>query len=87
MKTLLTLIVITPILLFQVVSAQTEQCASGSYEIDRQNNKPICKSDPTGCPYGENIPLDDPKCAPTMKEEIKVYQSPELNLPVVEFGK
>lgn len=34
-------------------------CPSGSYQIavDDQGN-PVCKQDPTGCPYGDSIPMD-----------------------------
>ena len=40
-------------------SAQT--CPAGSYEIDRRDGQPICKLEPTGCPYGDSIPLG-PQC-------------------------
>ncbi len=36
------------------------KCPAGQYEIDEG----VCKSEPTGCPYGDSIPVDDPKCAP-----------------------
>lgn len=35
-------------------------CPKGWYLIDEMN----CKMEPTGCPYGDSIPLDSPKCAP-----------------------
>ncbi len=43
-------------------SAQT--CPAGSYLIgykDDANTQPICKLEPTGCPYGDSIPLG-PEC-------------------------
>ena len=39
-------------------------CPAGTYEIGREGNYPICKNEPTGCPYGDSIPVDSPKCAP-----------------------
>lgn len=31
---------------------------------DEQLQEPICKGEPTGCPYGDSIPVDSPKCVP-----------------------
>lgn len=47
-------------------TAQTNaKCPAGSYYIGlEKNGQPICKLEPTGCPYGDSIPLDSPKCAP-----------------------
>lgn len=54
-----------------------EQCLPGSYEIGRADDgSPICKAEPTGCPYGDSIPLDSPKCAPSTPEEIQAAQNP-----------
>lgn len=40
------------------VEQEPEKCPAGSYEIDRtEDGKPICKAEPTGCPYGDSIPL------------------------------
>lgn len=38
----------------------TKTCPAGSYEIGRKEpgGDPICKLEPTGCPYGDSIPLD-----------------------------
>lgn len=33
---------------------------------DPQTGAAICKAAPTGCPYGDSIPLDSPKCAAPM---------------------
>ncbi len=42
--------------------APVQQCPAGSYEIDRKDDgQPICKLEPTGCPYGDSIPLG-PEC-------------------------
>lgn len=30
----------------------------------------ICRPAPTGCPYGDSIPLDSPKCAPNQVVEV-----------------
>lgn len=32
-------------------------CSSGSYDAGG-----FCKAEPTGCPYGDSIPVDSPKC-------------------------
>lgn len=34
-------------------------CAAGTYDAGGW-----CKAEPTGCPFGDSIPLDSPKCAP-----------------------
>lgn len=40
-------------------------CPDGSYNIGiEKDGNPICKLEPTGCPWGDSIPLDSPKCAP-----------------------
>lgn len=37
-------------------------CPEGSYLLDyNDKGEPICKADPTGCPYGDSIPLG-PEC-------------------------
>lgn len=38
-------------------------CPPGSYNIGTKDGiEPICKLEPTGCPFGDSVPLD--KCAP-----------------------
>lgn len=32
-------------------------CPDTSYNINTEED-PICKSEPTGCPYGDSIPMD-----------------------------
>lgn len=50
---------------------QISSCPDGSYEITREKTgDPICKLEPTGCPYGDSIPLDSPKCSPPPMEVI-----------------
>lgn len=36
-------------------SATQNDCPAGSYELEEH----ICKQEPTGCPYGDSISLDD----------------------------
>lgn len=36
---------------------QSINCPAGSYNIGT-NDDPICKQEPTGCPYGDSIPMD-----------------------------
>lgn len=50
------------ILFFRSVSATSlEPCPVGSYPIGVENDKYICKQEPTGCLYGDSIPLG-PAC-------------------------
>lgn len=43
---------------------KTQTCPDGSYDVGiSKSNEPLCKLKPTGCPYGDTIPLD--KCEPT----------------------
>lgn len=38
-------------------------CPDGSYNIGTKDGvNPICKLEPTGCPFGDSVPLD--KCTP-----------------------
>ena len=38
-------------------------CPSGSYNIGTKDGvNPICKLEPTGCPWGDSVPMD--KCSP-----------------------
>lgn len=66
------------------------ECPAGSYPIDHKDGAPICKAEPTGCPYGDSIPLDSPKCAPannSVEGERKFDSAPAYRQPVVELGK
>ena len=64
------LIVLTLLSWFNVIEVDSEEtpvvatCPEGSYEIGRkeEDGEPICKLEPTGCPYGDSIPVDSPKC-------------------------
>ena len=41
-------------------SPPAKLCPAGSYLLDYKDNQqqmPICKLEPTGCPYGDSIPL------------------------------
>ena len=75
-------LLLVPILLaglFLVYPARAEEtvCPSGSYSIDDG----VCKQEPTGCPYGDSILLDSPKCAPPTGEQ----QTEDLQ--TIESGK
>jgi len=38
---------------------EIKSCPAGSYNIGTKDGiNPICKLEPTGCPYGDSIPLD-----------------------------
>lgn len=45
--------------------ATTKSCPAGSYQIgwDKDDpTQPVCKMEPTGCPFGDSVPLD--RCTP-----------------------
>ena len=54
-----------------VSAANGDGCPDGSYNIgvEKIEGEIICKLEPTGCPYGDSIPLDSPKCAPPADPE------------------
>jgi hypothetical protein len=57
-------------------------CPDGSYNIGiTKDGSPLCKLEPTGCPYGDSIPLDSPKCAPSPEELAKQKESEPINVP------
>lgn len=57
-------------------------CPAGSYEIGiEKDGQPLCKLEPTGCPYGDSIPLDSPKCAPPTNPEAYTPWQPEAVKP------
>ena len=46
----------------QQVEEPVSRCPEGSYEISGKNeDEVLCKLEPTGCPYGDSIPLG-PDC-------------------------
>lgn len=49
-------LLLTPKLLNKSVKPHATQCPPGSYSIDEH----VCKKEPTGCPYGDSLPLE--KC-------------------------
>ena len=68
-----------------------DKCPTGSYEIGREHDgAAICHLEPTGCPYGDSIPLDSPKCAPSPEElaqqQAQAAEQQALDaMPVQEF--
>ena len=80
---------------FQGVYSYFADAQGRSYVVafDTGQDEPTCpepkneipKEDPTGCPYGDSIPLDDPKCV-APKETPK--ETPEVPEPTYElWGK
>lgn len=47
----------------------------------------ICKSAPTGCPYGDSIPLDSPKCTAPDPAVYNASNQTDATDPVPSFGK
>lgn len=74
-------------------SADAVSCPTGTYQIGTDDSgNPICKNEPTGCPYGDSIPLG-PECdkhapvsAPVVTEEQK-QSTPIESAPVENWGK
>lgn len=57
---------------------QPPECPKGSYSIGiTKDNQPLCKLEPTGCPYGDSIPVDSPKCTPPTQPEAYTPWEPE----------
>lgn len=58
-------------------------CPAGSYDIGiTKDGQSICKLEPTGCPYGDSIPLDSPKCAPPTNPDAYAPWQPEVAQPI-----
>ncbi len=48
-----------PIVLSVSALPNQNACPAGSYDIGiSKDGSPICKLEPTGCPYGDSIPMD-----------------------------
>ncbi len=75
--TLLAIAVVSPLIAYGAIiltvpnpvqpasAANGDGCPTGSYNIGiTKDGSPLCKLEPTGCPFGDSIPLDSPKCAP-----------------------
>lgn len=55
---------------------QPKSCPAGSYDIGiTKDGDPICKLEPTGCPYGDSIPMD---MCDKFKPAEPVQQPPEV---------
>jgi hypothetical protein len=60
---------------------QPQQCPPGSYPIGLEKDQMICKLEPTGCPYGDSIPMEDcdkhkPQPKPQVKAKKEVFIPP-----------
>lgn len=61
-------------------------CPNGTYVIGYDKGDegvPICKQNPTGCPYADSIPADSPKCGPPENQSTtgKDATPPDPNRP------
>lgn len=54
-----------------LASPQEYECPVGTYPI----GDGVCKSEPTGCPYGDSVPME--KCEPQTNEEKEVAKPVE----------
>lgn len=91
-KLILLLVVVSIALSINKVSATNlEPCPIGSYPVGTENNRYICKVEPTGCPYGDSIPLG-PACdkhkpvGPTVPQEQPI-SIPDVPSPDESWGK
>jgi hypothetical protein len=77
---------------FATVGRCADKCPNETDTLlgfDQQTGAAICKAAPTGCPYGDSIPLDSPKCAPSQSQasitsELPANDEQPVNEP---FGK
>ncbi len=75
-------VVISLVFMYSLSDAAAEhqevsKCPEGSYEIGNKLGEPICKAEPTGCVYGDSIPLEDcDKFKP--RETTPVVDAPDL---------
>lgn len=63
-------------------------CPPGSYNIGiSKTDEPLCKIEPTGCPYGDSIPMDMcDKFAPQPEQLAPVDQPKPEQPTVVQCG-
>jgi len=57
-------LILFTLVIFCKVNALVEEvpatCPPGSFEVGQiEEGVPICKLEPTGCPYGDSIPMDE----------------------------
>lgn len=86
-----------PLVLLFVILTQPAQgsipindCPAGSYNIgETKNGEPICKLEPTGCPYGDSISLgpDCDKHKPTEQQPVQHTPEPIVEAPIEYGGK
>jgi hypothetical protein len=56
-------------------------CPDGYYRIGEQQDEPVCKEEPTGCPYADSIPADSIKC---VQPETPPAEQPKPETTAVE---
>lgn len=70
----ITLVLVIIALWVMTASAATTDCPAGTYDAGG-----FCKNEPTGCPYGDSIPMDSPKCAPPVETPEPSFTPPTEN--------
>ena len=81
---IISVIVLILLVMNQFVSTNAQEaiCPAGSYNIgENRTEEPLCKLEPTGCPYGDSIPLgpDCDKFAPrVIGESVPVLPEPTV---------
>lgn len=65
-------------------------CPKGSYDIGDN----VCKSEPTGCPYGDSLPMDkcitpnpEPSPDPELKQEVEKIEPEPIEVIEAGVGK
>jgi hypothetical protein len=68
---------------YMIASAVADTCPTGSYSIGsaQDGSHQVCKAQPTGCAYGDSIPVDSPKCAPGSADKDPATSLPDPNRP------
>lgn len=77
MKTFISILIILiiGILSIGIIGAEPKKCPEGTYDIGiSKTDEPLCKIIPTGCHYGDSIPME--KCYEV--KEVPVAQTEEV---------
>lgn len=66
---------------------EQKKCPEGSYNIgiEKREGEIICKLEPTGCPYGDSVPMD--MCDKVAPENTTSYNTKTVENAVESVGK
>lgn len=77
---LLTFLVFKVAVFAQAPTDKYDGDCTGHETAGRCADKPYLPHTPTGCPYGDSIPVDSPKCVPPA-ENVTSQNVPDTELP------